>query len=88
MAVLKIVADEVRQHGCCSTYIDAIAARAGVCRTTAQNPIREARALGLITVEERRRRGQPSLTNIVRIISTASGWHGCGLARRHQGSKN
>ena len=35
-----------------------------------KNAIREARALGLITMEERRRRGQPSLTNIVRIISS------------------
>ena len=35
-----------------------------------KNAIREARALGLITMEERRRRGQPSLTNIVRTISS------------------
>jgi hypothetical protein len=70
-AVLRIVGDEVRQHGACALYIDAIAARAGVCRTTAQNAIREVRALGLVTVEERRRRGQPSLTNIVRVISSA-----------------
>jgi hypothetical protein len=42
LAVLRIVGDEVRQHGACALYIDAIAARAGVCRTTAQNAIREA----------------------------------------------
>jgi len=71
LAVLRIVGDEVRQHGCCSTYIDAIAAKAGVCRSTAKNAIREARALGLITMEERRRRGQPSLTNIIRVINSA-----------------
>jgi hypothetical protein len=47
----------------------AFAARAGVGRTTAQNAMREARTLGLVTVQERRRRGQPSLTNIVRVIS-------------------
>ena len=44
-----------------------IAARAGVGRTTAQNALREVRALGLATVQERRRRGQPSLTNLIRI---------------------
>jgi hypothetical protein len=69
LAVLRIVGDECRAHGLCSLHIDAIAARAGVCRTTAQNAMREARALGLVTVEERRRRGQPSRTNLVRVIS-------------------
>ena len=69
MAVLRIVADEIRRHGSCSVYLDALAARAGVCRTTAQNAIRQARALHLITVQERRRRGQASLTNIITIIS-------------------
>jgi len=69
LAVLRIVADEARQHGGCRLHIDAIAARAGVCRTTAQNAIRQARRLGLVTVQERRRRGQPSDTNIVRIVS-------------------
>ena len=44
-------------------------ARAGVCRSTAQNALCEARRLGLVTRQERRRRGQPSLTNIVRIVS-------------------
>jgi hypothetical protein len=70
LAVLRIVGDECRAHGLCSLHIDAIAARAGVCRTTAKNAIREARALGFVTLEERRRRGQPSLTNLVRIISS------------------
>jgi hypothetical protein len=69
LAVLRIVADEIRKYGTCSAYVDELAARAGVCRTTAQNAIRAARAHRLITVEERRRRGQASLTNIVKIIS-------------------
>jgi|ERR1700704_3581228 hypothetical protein len=64
-----LVGDEVRTHGACSLHVDAMAARAGVGRSTAQNALREARALGLMTVQERRRRGQPSPTNIVRIIS-------------------
>jgi hypothetical protein len=52
---------------------DAIAARAGVHRTTVQNALREAQGTegrpGIITVQERRRRGQRSLTNIIRIVS-------------------
>jgi hypothetical protein len=43
--------------------------RAGTCRTTVKNALREARRLNLVTVQERRRRGQKSLTNLVRIIS-------------------
>src|SRR5271156_2616162 len=39
MAALRIIGDECRVHGCCALHIDAIAARAGVCRTTAQNAI-------------------------------------------------
>jgi hypothetical protein len=69
LAALRIVGDEVLARGFCDLHIDAIAARAGVCRTTTQNALRMARQLGMITVQERRRRGQKSLTNIVRIIS-------------------
>jgi hypothetical protein len=69
MAALRIVSDEVRHHGVCGLHIDAIAARAGTCRTTVKNALREARRLNLVTVQERRRRGQRSLTNIIHIIS-------------------
>jgi hypothetical protein len=69
LAALRIVSDEVRHHGVCALHIDAIAARAGTCRTTVKNALREARRLNLVTVQERRRRGQKSLTNLVRIIS-------------------
>jgi hypothetical protein len=69
LAALRIVGDEVQARGCCDLHIDAIAARAGVGRTTTQNALRMACKLGMVTVEERRRRGQKSLTNIVRIIS-------------------
>lgn len=72
LAVLRIVADEIKRHGCCATYVDAIAARAGVSRSTVQRALRQARALGLVTVQERRRAGEPSLTNIVRAIH--NGW--------------
>ncbi len=68
-AVLCIVASEVKSKGLCDDAIDAIAARAGVCRTTAQNAMHEGRRLGIVTVTERPRRGMKSLTNIVRICS-------------------
>jgi hypothetical protein len=49
--------------------IEAIAARAGVCRTTVQTTQHEARRLGHITIIERPRRRCKSLTNLVRISS-------------------
>ena len=69
MAAFRIISDEVRHHGVCALHIDAIAARAGTCRTTVKNALREARRFNLVTVQERRRRGQKSLTNLVRIVS-------------------
>ena len=69
LAVLRIVGDEVRTGGQCGLCIDAIAARAGVCRRLAQNAIRQAARLGLLTIQERRREGQKNLPNIVRVIS-------------------
>ena len=38
IAVMRIVGDECRVYGCCTLHIDAIAARAGVHRTTVQTP--------------------------------------------------
>src|SRR4051812_1363252 len=69
LAVLRIVGDEVRQHGQCDRCVDELAARAGVCRRMVQNALREAARLGLLTVEERRREGRRNLPNIVRIVS-------------------
>ena len=69
LAVLRVVADAVRDNGQCVKTIPEIAARAGVCRTTAQNAIREAAHLGLLTVQERRREGRRNDANVVRIIS-------------------
>lgn len=68
-AVLKIVADEIAERKECALCIDAIAARAGVCRRLAQGAIRLAEGDGLLTVEERRRQGRKNDPNVVRIIS-------------------
>lgn len=69
LAVLRIVADEVRARGTCDRCLDEIAARAGVSRATAKSTIRDARQIGLVTVQERRRPGAKSLPNVLRIIS-------------------
>jgi hypothetical protein len=69
LAVLRIVADAVRDNGQCVLPVDAIAARAGVCRTTAQNAIRQAAREGLLTVQERRREGRRNDYNVLRIVS-------------------
>ncbi len=71
-AVLAIIAGEVKHHGVCTLFIDKIAALAGVCRTTVQTAVHEARRRGLIEWRERRQPGRLNLTNVIRI--TASAW--------------
>jgi hypothetical protein len=68
-AVLAVVAVEVGKRGDCRLHLDHIAALAGVSRTTVKNALREAKRLGLVTVEERRITGFKSDSNVVRIIS-------------------
>ena len=67
LAVLAVVAGEVKRRGLCEWPLDRIAALAGVCRTTAQNALRQAKKLNLLTVTERRYRGRASGFNTVRI---------------------
>jgi hypothetical protein len=69
LAVLRIVGDEMARHGACGLCIDAIAARAGVCRRLAQGAIRLAEGDGLLTIQERRHQGRKSDPNVIRIIS-------------------
>lgn len=70
LAVLRIVADETsRGTSVCDRSIGEIAARAGVCRSLAQAALRRAQVAGLVTIEERRRRGQKNQPNLVRIVS-------------------
>jgi hypothetical protein len=68
-AALAVIAREVQRQGKCCLMLDAIAAMAGCSRTSAQNALRQARRLGLLSVEERRRRGQKSDTNVICIVS-------------------
>jgi DNA-binding Lrp family transcriptional regulator len=69
LAALRIIGDEWRTHGRCTLFIDAIAARAGVSRSTVKNAIRRARELGLVSVEERRATAFRNDSNVVRVIS-------------------
>jgi hypothetical protein len=74
-ATLAVVAREAQAHQVCVLPIDAIAALAGVGRSTVKNAVREARRLGLIEVRERRIPGRKSLPNVVKVISTEwLGW--------------
>jgi hypothetical protein len=69
LAALRVIADEVRDHGKCDLTLGKIAACAGVGRTTVQNAIRVAERLGLVAVQERRLPGARSLPNVIRIVS-------------------
>lgn len=69
LAVLYILADEVRRHGRCDRSYDELAARAGVCRSLAKKAIILAGRLGLLQIQHRPQRGRKSQTNIVRIVS-------------------
>jgi hypothetical protein len=68
-AVLCIVAGEIKHHGACDLPIDKIAALAGVCRTTVQTTIHEARRLGHIKTTERPIPGKKHLPNVIEIVS-------------------
>jgi hypothetical protein len=67
-SVLCIVAGEVKRCGVCDFPIDKIAALAGVCRTTVQTTLHEARRLGHIKITERPQPGRKNLPNLVEII--------------------
>ncbi|MCJ2092068.1 helix-turn-helix domain-containing protein [Methylobacterium sp. J-072] len=68
-AVLALVAAEVVRRKDCRLSVPNVAAVTGVAETTVRNAIREARKLGLLTVEERQITGFRNDTNIVRIVS-------------------
>jgi hypothetical protein len=69
LAVFKIVGDAVLHQGRCDLCMDEIAGRAGVCRRLAQTAIREAEALGLLLIQERRLSTTRNDTNIITIVS-------------------
>jgi hypothetical protein len=70
MSCLRVVGDEYRGRGHCCLTLDEIAARAGVCRKTAQRAMWAARDEGLLTIKGRRLKGRRKhLPNVVRVTS-------------------
>ena len=70
-AVLAVVAVEVAKRGRCALAVGAVAALAGVSQTSVRRALREARTLGLVTVDERRLSRFRNDTNLVAIIDRA-----------------
>jgi DNA-binding CsgD family transcriptional regulator len=66
-AVLAVVATEHRKRGDCQITNKEVADVAGVSITTVKNALRGARALNLLTIEERRLTAFRNAPNIVRI---------------------
>lgn len=89
LAVLRIVGDEVAQHGLCDRSLAELAARAGVCRKLAQRTLRMAARDGLVAIERRPRPGRKNLSNVVRVMSAEwSAWLKRGQRLRQvQGEK-
>lgn len=76
-AALAVISAEVAKRGRCELCHEAVAALAGVSRSTVRAALRRARALGLLTSEERRLTPWRSLTNVVRILSAEwKAWNG------------
>ena len=68
-AVLAVVAAEHRKRGDCRLTNKEIADVAGVSITTVKNALRAARALNLLSIEERRLTAFRNASNVVRIAS-------------------
>src|SRR5215203_784251 len=68
-AVLAVVAAEHRKRGDCRLTNKEIADVAGVSITTVKNALRVARALNLVSIEERRLMAFRNASNVVRIVS-------------------
>jgi len=85
IAVLSVVAVEVRKHGRCTLHNGHLAALAGVGVTVAKNAIREARELGLLHVQERRLTAWRNDSNVITVRDPAwNAW--LRLRRRGVGS--
>jgi hypothetical protein len=67
-AVLAVIAAVVKREGACTWSNGKVAAVAGVCLSTVKNTLRQARMLGQIHVEERRRTPRYNDTNRVTIL--------------------
>lgn len=68
-AALAVVAAECRKRGRCDLYINQIAAVAGCCPNVVRQALRQAVALGLLTITERRRTAWRNDSNLIVIAS-------------------
>ncbi|MGU3449621.1 hypothetical protein [Methylobacterium sp. 391_Methyba4] len=85
LAVLAVVALEVGKRGTCTLALGHMAALAGVSETTAKRALRQARTLGLVTVEERRLSRSRNDTNVLRVASREwAAWLRLRLPRGNQ----
>jgi hypothetical protein len=82
-AALAVVASECARAGACVLPIGAIAGRAGCSATTVRNALRQAAALGLVSVRQRRRSAWRSDPNVVSIVSPE--WRAWQRLRRPRG---
>lgn len=74
-SVLNLIAAEVQKRGACRLTVGHIAALAGVSESTVRNAVREAKAQGLLMVEESRRTAWMSNPNKITIVSKEwAGW--------------
>jgi hypothetical protein len=85
-AVMAVVAAEVRTKGVCTLTIGHVAALAGVSATTVRNAMRQAVALALVRVEERRLTAWRNAPNRVTIVSAE--WSAWVRLRRRGGGCN
>lgn len=69
-ALLAVLVQEVRKRGHCARPIAELAARAGICCTTAKQALRIAERLGLLEIKRRPRPGQKNLPNMITIRSS------------------
>jgi DNA-binding transcriptional ArsR family regulator len=68
-AVLAVVAVEVSKRGSCNLTVAHLAALAGVSESTVRNALRECEALGLVSIDRRRRSPWISYPNSTQILS-------------------
>ncbi len=68
-AVMAVIALQVCEVDACNLTLDHIAALAGVSRTSVRNALKQAKALGLIHVEERRLSAWRNLPHLITITS-------------------
>jgi hypothetical protein len=68
-AVLAVIAEQIAAREACELPLERIAAVAGVCRTTVRNALRQAKALGILYVEERRQSAWRNFPHRITVVS-------------------